>query len=510
MPTTRAKAKKGRAAAAQRVPKQEDPKEEELSRSRRDSYTSSEGSSVARPVLGSSQLGSPAGSVRSIGSRRINPTRTNAAGLSHELQVQLASDVERSGGIVAVCERKNGILALCRANTDAYGENNQKKRRQQVRNRIKYWEKLHKAGTGYIDLLDTWQVYISEPTRRYHLEGERKPAAQARVPDTIQVSRDDTSSIGTAETTSIDFTPSSDPISSGFEIPTAPLSFQAFAATSIFEPISTMSGIRGTYRSGEPHGGGEAGGLTQIIPVNTKYLERTPDPIKVMKVRGLQGVEKNDLYDGYVINLRLIDIRDLLGHGEDKPNPDHFQAKLISMGGPGSGAKISIAVPALDWHFSGKDDDKVKEVLHGDQNSGIRDKLDTVYHEFTNDPIRKSNQKHLILEFPPGLSLCSDVLLCNKDTADPKTDLDLEVLPVFTDCSGLEAPPDKWEQGTDTNGNTISILTRTVLKFPAFRLQWRVAIKAEAIKRGRGEKKKQTQTAGQAAFLKSMQNMTTG
>lgn len=245
--------------------------------------------------------------------------------------------------------------------------------------------------------------------------------------------------------------------------------------------------------------------------MSVTHLERTPDPFKVHPVHNLKAVEEGLLCDGYLIAMRIPDVRDPLGNGddeEDEPNAEHFNARLISKGGDTTGAKIAIKAPALDWSFSGKDDDCVKQFLSGIDNEGCRDALDTAGSDIARDPIREANTKTYILEFPPGQTLSSEVSDINKDQVDLSQDLHLEIFPFSTSCVGLETT-ERWEVRQDNNGGNQNVCIRTEHKVQAFRAHCRVAIKGNFHKRGRSTKAqgKKKQTAAQAAFAAGMQKM---
>ena len=90
-------------------------------------------------------LGSPAGSVRSVAStsssRKKPAIRSNSAGPPEVVQRELLEDIEAGGGLTALSASKFGLRDLCDKKPDVFGERGTELR-EQLRQKVRHWKSL--------------------------------------------------------------------------------------------------------------------------------------------------------------------------------------------------------------------------------------------------------------------------------------------------------------------------------------------------------------------------------
>jgi hypothetical protein len=344
-------------------------------------------------------------------------------GLSENLQKQLATDIEKAGGIKNLSDNSGQRLArILDLRPDVYGKRGvdpkKDNKRTQIQKKVWCWKQLEKQGTHCQIVLNRLQVksfatLLFEEKNRRGLNKPRK--------------RDD-------DETSVSSSSSNDSISSE-DSSVVSIEHERKPPPQVIHSPAThkkMSAACHTPNTAVPRGAGKffvfvfvdpcpflfcsravptscVVCIAERIPVNIQRPERNRE-VLVFPTKDIDGLETGTQFTGHYM-MHQIDIR----HIADDPSVEFYKGRVFTSN------SVLLRVPAFPYSILHNRDEIAANV-----SATTSDALDDARHSFEQDKAGRE-WKYLVLDFPTNHELSSKVVY--KEAGDDE-ELELEIIPI--------------------------------------------------------------------------------
>jgi hypothetical protein len=374
------------------------------------------------------KVGSPEPSVPSI-AQVASPTPDDLSvasvepGLSWALQKQLAEDIEARGGIKKFIARssKQKVRSLCESNTADYGTLGDPVRRQ-IANKIYKWKELYKKGLyedrviNFLGVIrpqlitdvsgggDSDESGSSLSSSGSDSEAGTITRSLSRAQDTgrtpIRQTTTQTQTPRHSQTRTTKHSQSQTPSRSSIEIPRFQLSLNDTEVRS--EAMDRNCKTSHAIPSD-----------AELIRVNTMCPERN-GPVMVFPVNGLESVETNKVYPGFIIMFET-DLR--FAFDSQKDGVEYFSARVIAPN------KLLIRLPSWPYCLF---TDKDRSMLAAHLKPNFMNALDAKRNSFADNKEQRM-WRHYLLEFEQHHQLSAKVIF--KEAGDDDL-LPSQIIPI--------------------------------------------------------------------------------